>query len=86
FATYYGIGFGFWAAQYYIMADGTLMDSIKDWWLGGNLTNALAQHVDPAVFPGLNTFQIFIFFLAVFAGIINILLHFSVSERMKPSA
>ncbi|PTX03204.1 ammonium transporter [Pararhodobacter aggregans] len=86
FATYYMIGFGFWAGQYYIMVDGTMMDSLKDWWLGGNLTNAMAQHLDPAIFPGLNTFQIFIFFLAVFAGIINILLHFSVSERMKPSA
>ena len=86
FATYYMIGFGFWAGQYYIMVDGTMMDSLKDWWLGGTLANAMAQHVDPAVFPGLNTFQVFIFFLAVFAGIVNILLHFSVSERMKPSA
>ena len=40
----------------------------------------------PDVFPGLNNFQIFIFFLACFAGIINILLHFAVSERMKASA
>ncbi|WP_424987212.1 hypothetical protein [Microbulbifer sp. S227A] len=86
FATYYVIGFGFWAAQYYIMVDGTLMDSIKDWWIGGAMTNSLAHHVDPAIFPGLNTFQIFVFFLAVFAGIINILLHFSVAERMKPAA
>src|SRR5690606_3344922 len=28
FATYYCIGFGFWAAQYYFIADATLMDSI----------------------------------------------------------
>ncbi len=86
FATYFVIGFGLWAGQYYIMVDATMMDSIKDWWLGGALTNATAQHTDPAVFPGLNTFQIFIFFLATFAGIINILLHFAVSERMKASA
>ncbi|MCE8526698.1 ammonium transporter [Ruegeria pomeroyi] len=86
FATYYVIGFGIWAAQYYIMVDATMTDSIKDWWLGGGMTNSLAHHVDPALFPGLNTFQIFVFFLAVFAGIINILLHFSVSERMKASA
>ncbi|MEO9779954.1 MAG: ammonium transporter [Sedimentitalea sp.] len=86
FATYYFIGFGFWAAQYYVMVDATIMDSLKDWWLGGGMTNGLAHQVDPAIFPGLNTFQIFIFFLAVFAGIINILLHFSVSERMKPAA
>lgn len=86
FATYYVIGFGLWAAQYYIMVDATMMDSIKDWWIGGAMTNSPAQHVDPAVFPGLNTFQIFVFFLAVFAGIINILLHFAVSERMTAAA
>lgn len=86
FATYYVIGFGIWASQYYIMEGATMMDSINDWWLGGGMTNAVAQTVDPAIFPGLNTFQIFVFFLAVFAGIINILLHFAVSERMKASA
>lgn len=86
FATYYFIGFGLWAAQYYVMEGGTIMGSVKDWWIGGGLTNALAHETDPAVFPGLNTFQIFVFFLATFAGIINILFHFSVSERMKASA
>lgn len=86
FSTYFLIGFSFWAAQYYIMVDATLLDSIKDWWAGGALANVHAQNVDPAVFPGLNNFQIFIFFLACFAGVINALLHFAVSERMKASA
>ncbi|MCB5408516.1 ammonium transporter [Pseudogemmobacter faecipullorum] len=86
FTTYYMIGFGFWAGQYYIMGGATMMDSLKDWWFFGTLANAHAQNVDPAVWPGLNTFQIFIFFLACFAGIVNVLLHFSVSERMKASA
>lgn len=86
FTTYFLIGFGFWAAQYYIMEGATLGNAISDWWLGGALANSLAQHTDPAVFPGLNNFQIFVFFLACFAGIINVLLHFSVSERMKASA
>lgn len=86
FATYYCIGFGFWAAQYYFIADATSMDSLKDWWIGGNLINAKAHHVDPAIFPGLNTFQIFVFFLACFAGILNMLFHFAVAERMKASA
>lgn len=86
FATYFIIGFGFWAGQYYVMEGGSLADSLQDWWLGGALANGVAQHVDPAVFPGLNTFQIFVFFLACFAGIINVLLHFAVSERMKPLA
>lgn len=86
FTTYFVIGFGFWAGQYYIMEGATLGDAINDWWLGGALANSLAQHTDPAVFPGLNTFQIFVFFLACFAGIVNVLLHFSVSERMTASA
>lgn len=91
--VYFLIGFAIWASQYYIMYQGpdypasvAFMDSIKALWIGGDMVNALAQHVDPAVFPGLNNFQIFIFFLAVFAGIINVLLHFAVSERMKASA
>lgn len=29
FTAYYVIGFGFWAGQYYIMVDATMMDSIR---------------------------------------------------------
>ena len=86
FATYFLVGFGFWASQYYIMQGGTLTDSMRDWWFGGTLANSLAQHVDPAVFAGVNNFQIFVFFLACFAGISNILLHFAITERIKASA
>jgi ammonia channel protein AmtB len=85
-ATYFLVGFSLWASQYYIMEGGSLMGSIKDWWAGGSMANSLAHNVDPAVFPGLNNFQIFIFFLACFAGIVTVLLHFAVSERMKASA
>lgn len=86
FATYFVIGFALWAAQYYIMEGATMGDSIADWWLGGGMVNVYAQDVDPDVFPLLNNFQIFVFFLACFAGIINVLLHYAVSERMKASA
>ncbi len=86
FATYFLIGFSLWAAQYYVMEGYTLTDSIKDWWAGGAMANSLAHHVDPAVFPGVNNFQIFLFFLACFAGIVNVLLHFSIAERIKPLA
>jgi len=86
FVTYYLIGFSMWAAQYYIMEGATMRDAIADWWLGGGMVNALAQEVDPDVFPGLNNFQIFVFFLACFAGIVNVLLHYAVSERMKAAA
>ncbi len=86
FAVYFGIGFAFWAAQYYIIEEATLSDSIADWWLGGGMANARAHEVPGDVFPGLNTFQIFVFFLACFAGIINVLLHFAVAERIKAAA
>ncbi len=91
--VYFLIGFSLWAAQYYVMYEGpdypasvAFMDSVKALWAGGDMANARAQNVDPAAFPGLNNFQIFIFFLAVFTGIVNVLLHFAVSERMKASA
>ncbi|WP_296475753.1 ammonium transporter, partial [Roseinatronobacter sp.] len=64
----------------------TLGDSIADWWMGGGMANARAHEVSPDLFPGLNNFQIFVFFLACFAGIINVLLHFAVAERMKAAA
>ena len=88
FANNFLIGFSLWNWQYNqgFEVPNALGQSIEDWWLGGTLANNFAQNVDPAVFPGLNNFQIFIFFLACFAGIINILLHFAVSERMKASA
>jgi ammonia channel protein AmtB len=88
FAVYFLVGFAIWNWQYNqaFEVDNALWQSIKDWWLGGALSNDFAQNVDPAVFPGLNNFQIFIFFLACFAGIINVLLHLAVTERMKASA
>ena len=88
FATYFLIGFAIWNWQYNqaFEVENGLWQSIKDWWLGGALASDLAQDVDPAVFPGLNNFQIFIFFLACFAGIINVLLHLAVTERIKAGA
>jgi len=88
FVTYFLIGFAIWNFQYNVAFDvaDPYWQSIKDWWLGGSLSGALAQETDPAVAPGLNTFQIFIFFLACFAGLINVLIHLAVTERMKASA
>jgi ammonia channel protein AmtB len=88
FATYFLIGFAIWNWQYNqaFEVENGLWQSIKDWWLGGALASDFAQDVDPAVFPGLNNFQIFIFFLACFAGIINVLLHLAVTERIKAGA
>ncbi|MFO7573468.1 MAG: hypothetical protein R6W48_12840 [Gaiellaceae bacterium] len=88
FATYFLVGFAIWNWQYNqaFEVENALWQSIKDFWLGGALSNEYAQNVDPDVFPGLNNFQIFIFFLACFAGIVNVLFHLAVTERMKPAA
>lgn len=88
FATYFLIGFAIWNWQYYVAfgIENPYWQSISDWWLGGTLANDLAQNVDPAVGAALNNQQIFIFFLACFAGIINMLIHLAVVERIKPAA
>jgi ammonium transporter, Amt family len=88
FVVYFLIGFAIWNWQYYVAFDvpDPYWQSVKDWWLGGSLTGAFAQDTDPAVAPGLNNQQIFIFFLACFAGIINVLIGLAVTERIKPAA
>ena len=88
FVVYFLIGFAIWNWQYYVAFDipDPYWQSVKDWWLGGSLTGATAQTTDPAVAPGLNNQQIFIFFLASFAGIINVLIGLAVTERIKASA
>jgi Amt family ammonium transporter len=89
FVVYFLIGFAIWNWQYYVAfdVDSPYWQAIKDWWLGGSFANDLAQNVDPASMgANLNNQQIFIFFLAAFAGIVNVLIHLSVTERMKPAA
>jgi ammonium transporter, Amt family len=88
FSVYFLIGFAIWNWQYYVAFDvpQPYWQAVKDWWLGGSLTGALAQDTDPAVAPGLNNQQIFIFFLACFAGIINVLIGLAVTERIKAAA
>src|ERR687896_343971 len=88
FVVYFLIGFAIWNWQYYVAFDiaDPYWQSVKDWWLGGSLSGSLAQTTDPAVAAGLNNQQIFIFFLACFAGIINVLIGLAITERIKPSA
>jgi ammonium transporter, Amt family len=88
FFVYFLIGFAIWNWQYYVAFDvaNPYWQAIEDWWLGGTLAGDLAQTVDPAVSAGVNNQQIFIFFLACFAGIINVLIHLAVTERMKAAA
>jgi ammonia channel protein AmtB len=89
FAVYFFVGFAIWNWQYYVAfdIDSPYWQAIEDWWLGGAFANDLAQNVDPASMgANLNNQQIFIFFLGAFAGIVNVLIHLSVTERMKPAA
>ncbi len=88
FVVYFLIGFAIWNWQYYVAFDipQPYWQAVKDWWLGGSLSGAFAQDTDPAVAAGLNNQQIFIFFLACFAGIINVLIGLAVTERIKPAA
>jgi ammonium transporter, Amt family len=91
FVVYFAIGFAIWNWQYYVAfeIDQPYWTAIKDWWLGGSLSGAFAQDVDPAqevMGANLNNQQIFIFFLACFAGIINVLIGLAVTERIKASA
>ena len=89
FAVYFFIGFAIWNWQYYVAFDvsSPYWQAIKDWWLGGAFANDVAQNVDPnSMGANLNNQQIFIFFLACFAGIVNVLIHLGVTERMKPAA
>src|SRR5918992_149411 len=88
FVIYFLIGFAIWNWQYYVAFDvpQPYWQAVKDWWLGGAPTGAFAQDTDPAVAPGLNNQQIFIFFLACFAGIINVLIGLATTERIRPAA
>jgi ammonium transporter, Amt family len=91
FVVYFAIGFAIWNWQYYVAfeIDQPYWTAIKDWWLGGSLSGALAQDVsleENAMSAALNNQQIFIFFLACFAGIINVLIGLAVTERIKASA
>jgi Amt family ammonium transporter len=91
FVVYFLIGFAIWNWQYYVAfeIEQPYWQAVKDWWLGGSLSGAFAQDVDPAqevMGANLNNQQIFIFFLACFAGIINVLIGLAVTERIKASA
>jgi ammonium transporter, Amt family len=84
---YYIIGHAIWNWQYYDAFEfaNPYTQAIEDWWLGGTLTNELAQNVDPGI-SDINNNQIFLAFLALYAGLTNVLIHFACVERIKPKA
>ncbi len=86
--SYFFIGYAIWIWQFnsaFAIPD-PLWQAIKDWWIGGDFTNTFAQNLDPAVAPAQNTFQIFISFLALYAGFVCVLVHFAGAERLRARA
>ena len=60
--------------------------SLKDWWLFGNLLKVPAANINPAVLPDADSQQVFFVFFITFAMAIAALFHSSVVERIRPVA
>jgi ammonia channel protein AmtB len=86
--SYFFIGYAIWIWQFNsaFAIPNPLGQAIEDWWIGGDFTNTYAHALDPAVAPAQNTFQIFIAFLALYAGFICVLVHFAGAERLRARA
>jgi ammonia channel protein AmtB len=86
--SYFIVGYGIWIWQFNtaFAVDNALWEAVKQWWIGGDALNTYAQNLDPASFPAQNTFQIFVSFLALYAGFVCVLIHFAGAERLKASA
>lgn len=84
-AAFAVIGFGVWNWQFNVAFDvaNPLGQAISDWWIGGANTTTFAHLLDAEAVPGANNSQIFLAFLAVYAGFICVLLSFAGSERLK---
>lgn len=80
------IGYAIWVWQYYqaLGVPSPLKQAIDDWWLGGTLLNAIPQSIDPKIFPGVDTFQVFFVFFVAFAIFMGAVIHTVGVERMKP--
>jgi ammonia channel protein AmtB len=83
--SYFIVGYAIWIWQFNsaFAVPNALWEAIKAWWIGGDALNTYAQNLDPALFPAHNTFQIFVSFLALYAGFICVLIHFAGAERLK---
>lgn len=84
-AAFAVIGFGIWNWQFNVAFEvaNPLGQAIGDWWIGGSNTTTFAHLLDAEAVPGANNSQIFLAFLAVYAGFICVLLSFAGSERLK---
>jgi Amt family ammonium transporter len=83
--SYFIVGYAIWIWQFNsaFAVPNALWEAIKAWWIGGDALNTYAQNLDPALFPAHNTFQIFVAFLALYAGFVCVLVHFAGAERLR---
>lgn len=84
FATLF-VGYAIWQYQFYVAfsVPDPLMQSIKDWWIGGGATSTKAILLDPKVVPEADVQQIFLVFFATFSMATVALIHSSAVERAK---
>ena len=87
FVVYFLIGFAIWNWQYYVAFDIPSRTGRRSRTGGWAVRFAgRSRRTRTPRGAGLNNQQIFIFFLACFAGIINVLIGLAVTERIKASA
>lgn len=82
------VGFGVWQWQFYEAFEVAkpYSQAISDWWIAGSFMTEIAGNLDPELAPAANNSQIFLVFLAVYAGFVAVLVHLGGLERIKPSA
>lgn len=82
------VGYAIWQIQYYqaFGISNPVGQALKDWWAFGPNATTLSQHLDPAVSPEADVFQIFIAFFMAFAAVGAALLHSAGLERLKASS
>jgi ammonium transporter, Amt family len=82
------IGYAIWNWQYNTAFEipNPLWQSIKDWWAGGVFQTNPAANIDAKLEPNLDQLQVFVPFIAAYAGIVVALIHSSVLEKVKAGA
>lgn len=86
--AFMAVGFAIWVWQYNqaFAVPNALGQALSDWWIGGAFVTAPAIAIDPALAPGVDQFQIFVVFIAAYAGVLISLIHSAALERLKAGA
>jgi ammonium transporter, Amt family len=82
------VGYAIWQIQYYqaLGVPDPVGQALHDWWAFGPDATTWSQHLDPAVSPEADVYQIFIAFFMAFAAVGGVLLHSAGLERLKASS